>query len=119
MAILFLILAFIMNGSASILLKLHAERGFSTKNILSISIITQNIYFFLALFLFACNLIFYTLALTKLPLSTAYPIMVVMSFLIVNSFSFFYFKEHITLPQVIGYICIVVGITLVIGFSKI
>ncbi len=118
MAYIYLILAFSLNAVASILLKLHANKGFATNNIVSLSFITENFYFFLALFLFATNVIFYTLALSKLPLSTAYPIMVVMSFLIVNSFSFFYFKEHITSPQVIGYLMIIVGITLVVSFSK-
>lgn len=118
MAVTYLIVAFVLNAGASILLKLHANKGFATNNILSLSFITQNFYFFLALFLFATNVIFYTFALTKMPLSVAYPIMVVMSFLIVNSFSFFYFKEHIITPQIIGYIMIVVGITLVVSFSK-
>jgi small multidrug resistance pump len=119
MAIIFLIIAFILNAAASILLKLHAVTGFNTKNVLSLSFISENIYFFIALVLFGLNVVFYTLALSKLPLSIAYPVMVVMSFIIVNSFSFIYFKEHILTPQVLGYVFILIGIALVVGYARV
>jgi uncharacterized membrane protein len=44
--------------------------------------------------------------------------MVVMSFLIVATFSFYYFKENITAFQIVGYIFIIVGLILVVTMAK-
>ncbi|MCU0662532.1 MAG: EamA family transporter [Myxococcota bacterium] len=62
------------------------------------------------LFLFALNIIAYTQALAKLPLSVAYPIMVSLSGLIVILGSQLWFKESITWIQVMGFFLIIGGV---------
>ena len=114
MTYLFLILAFTLNGIANILLKLGAERGFTLSNGTS-SLIVTNWQFLLGLILFALNVILYFLALRALPLSTAYPVMVAMSFLIVNAYAFFALHEPIAGGQLAGYVFISVGLTLVVA----
>ncbi|MDJ0765643.1 MAG: EamA family transporter [Myxococcota bacterium] len=64
----------------------------------------------LGLGLFALNVVAYTQALTKLPLSIAYPIMVSMSGLIVIAGSMVLFKEAISWVQWIGFGLIICGI---------
>ena len=62
------------------------------------------------LVLFALNIVAYTQALTKIPLSIAYPIMTSLGFLIVVSASAYFFKETITWVQGIGFALIVGGV---------
>ncbi len=105
---LYLILAFTLNAVANILLKIGSEFGVKI----------TNYYLFAGIALFAINIIFYFLALKNLALSTAYPIMIVMSFLIINSYAYFGFHEKISLFQIIGYILIITGLILVIKFNE-
>ncbi len=114
---LFLILAFVLNSLGTVFVKVHSEHGFVTKTSLW-GLVAQNFFFLAALLMFALNLVCYSLALSKLPLSVAYPVMTVASFVIVNAFSFFYFKETITALQVLGYVLILTGITFVITFAR-
>ncbi len=118
----YLILAFILNASGTVLVKLHAVRGgFSMEgNPLSnpLAIVLKNSTFVFALVLFALNLVCYDLALKRLHLSVAYPVMTVASFLLVILFSTLYFKESITWISVVGYILILSGILLVVTFAK-
>jgi multidrug transporter EmrE-like cation transporter len=65
------------------------------------------------LVLFAVNIILYTQALARLPLSIAYPIMVAMTGLIVISGSHLLFKESIGWFQWVGYALIIVGVIFV------
>jgi multidrug transporter EmrE-like cation transporter len=62
------------------------------------------------LVLFALNVLAYTQALTKIPLSIAYPIMTSLGFLIVVSASAYFFKETITWVQGIGFALIIAGV---------
>jgi multidrug transporter EmrE-like cation transporter len=117
MAIVFLVLAFIINAFASVFLKLNTVKGVGFKNVTVLSLITGNIYLWLALFLFAANVVFYYLALRAIPLSVAYPVMVVGTFLIVSASSILVFKESLNGIQIIGYILVIVGITLVSYFT--
>lgn len=114
MAYLYLTLAFTLNSIANILLKLGAIQGLSLSGGL-IAIVQANWQFLLGLFIFATNVIFYFLALRALPLSVAYPVMVVMGFLIVNSYALLALHEPITTGQYIGYFLIVIGLTLVVA----
>lgn len=114
MAYLYLTLAFTLNSIANILLKLGAIQGLSLSGGL-IAIVQANWQFLLGLTLFASNVIFYFAALRALPLSVAYPVMVVMGFLIVNSYALLALHEPITTGQYIGYVLIVVGLTLVVA----
>ncbi len=63
--------------------------------------------------LFALNVIAYTQALTRIPLSVAYPIMVSMTGLIVISGSMVLFKEQIGWLQWIGFTLIIAGVVCV------
>ncbi len=67
----------------------------------------------LGLSLFALNVIAYTQALARIPLSIAYPIMVSLSGLIVIGGSMLFFKESIGWPQWIGFALIIGGVILV------
>lgn len=67
----------------------------------------------IGLALFALNVVAYTQALTKLPLTVAYPIMVSMTGLIVVSGSMLLFKETITWIQWLGFALIIGGVVCV------
>lgn len=114
MAYLYLALAFTLNSIANILLKLGATRGLSLSGG-PFAIIEANWQLLLGLSIFALNVIFYFLALRALPLSVAYPVMVVMGFLIVNSYALLTLHEPIMTGQYIGYLLIIIGITLVVA----
>lgn len=111
-AYLYLAFAFTLNSVANILLKLGAERGLSLSGGLP-AIAQANWQALLGLVIFALNIVFYFLALRALPLSVAYPVMVAMSFLIVNSYALFALRESVTTGQYVGYALIVIGLTLV------
>jgi multidrug transporter EmrE-like cation transporter len=65
------------------------------------------------LVLFAINIVAYTQALARLPLSVAYPIMVALTGLIVIFGSHVLFKEAIGWFQWVGYALIIVGVIFV------
>ena len=46
------------------------------------------------LFCFSINVIFYFLALRSIPLSVAYPLMTIFSFLLINGYAIFGLKEN-------------------------
>lgn len=117
MAYLFLILAFVFNSMASLLLKSAASLGVVGTPLSPIAFIEGNWKLLLGLFLFASNVILYFLAIRTLPLSVAYPVMAVMTFLIVNISAVYFFDERIVPMQVVGYIGIIVGIVLVVSFA--
>jgi small multidrug resistance pump len=106
--------AVLFNGLANVLMKFgmqHAPAltdatGTIKHYITSWPVIT-------GLALFAINVIAYTQALTKLPLSIAYPIMVSMTGLIVISGSIILFKEAITWWQWMGFALIIGGVVCV------
>ncbi len=106
MSYLFLAIAFTLNATANILLKMGALKGIF--NALSIT----------GLFLFALNAVFYFMALRTVPVSVAYPVMVVASLLIINLYAIFGLKEQVTVPQLVGYALIIAGIVLVFIFKK-
>lgn len=111
MAYAYLAIAFLMNASANVLLKLAASSGFTFRMLLerwTAPVWEAGI----AALLFGGNLIFYLLALRSLPLSTAYPIMIAMTFLIVTGASFA-LGERISLLHLLGLGAIALGIALV------
>lgn len=117
MAYFFLILAFSLNSVANIALKIKAKQGISLDGSL-ITIIQKNYLLFGALSIFALNIIFYFLALRTLPLAFAYPIMTVMSFLLINGYAYFALHESISTMQLLGYALVVVGISFVCIFGS-
>ena len=116
MPIFYLTLAFILNATANILLKLGAKKGLALHGI-SLATITDNYLFILGIILFGMNAIFYFLALSTLSLSIAYPIMVGMSLIIINIFAIINLHEQITIPQIFGYVLLIVGTVIIFSFS--
>lgn len=116
MGYLFLIIALFLNAAANILIKLGAGRLDAVKGqALSLAIpkLLTNYFLMAGLFLFALNVIFYIIALSKINLSIAYPIMTAGGFLLITLFSFFYLKENVTILQVVGIAFVAIGITLI------
>ncbi len=62
---------------------------------------------------FGLSFISYSIVLSKIKLSIAYPILTSGGFIIVVIFSVFFFKESITLVQFLGFLFIVLGVWLV------
>lgn len=118
MAFLFLTIAFTLNAIANILLKIAAKNGISIRGFTPLEFITHHALLSLGLFLFAVNVIFYILALRTMPISTAYPIMIAMSFLIIHGYAYFLLRESIQGWQILGYFLIVLGLLLVILFTR-
>ncbi len=118
MAYIYLISAFILNAFGNIFLKLGSRTGFDISSLSPVTLFMSNWQFVLGCFLFVLNVPFYFLALKNVPLSVAYPIMVGMSFIIVNAAAFFLFKETMHVLQILGYVCMVGGIILVVVYGR-
>jgi multidrug transporter EmrE-like cation transporter len=106
-----LAVALVFNAVANILMKAgmrNAPEGLGAVGMIKHYLTSWPVI--VGLLLFALNVIAYTQALTKLPLSVAYPIMTSLGFLIVVSASAYFFKETITWVQGVGFALIVVGV---------
>ncbi len=114
MSYLYLIAAFVLNASANIFLKLGAERGFDFSSFSPLTLLSRHQYFLIGCLLFVCNVPLYFLSLKTLPLSFAYPIMVVMSFVLVSLYATLVLKEPISTLSIIGYILMFTGLLLVV-----
>lgn len=109
-----LIIALVLNAVANILIKAGMARpdvqGGLVESLkakwLSFPVIGGVICFGLALAA-------YSITLKNMPLSIAYPIMTTGGLLIISSVSYFYFKESITIIQMVGYLFLTAGIWLV------
>lgn len=113
MGYIFLVIAFTLNALANVLLK-------SGSHSLSVSGLTATSFFanyalLGGLFLFALNIVFYALALARLPLSVAYPVMVAGSLIIVALSSALYLGESITLVQLLGMGMLLLAVVLIVG----
>jgi small multidrug resistance pump len=117
MALLYITCAFLFNAIANILFKFGAKKGFVFHG-LNLSSLTDNALFLLGFVFFGLNALFYFIALHNLPLSIAYPIMVGMSLLIINTFAFIYLGEQITVLQIVGYLFLILGILIIFTFAS-
>lgn len=114
-----LAMALILNATANLLMKfgvkrlnpaaLDLEKG--AGSILSFA--THNWVLILGLFCFATNVLFYTYALKKIPISLAYPIMVGGGFAIIAVVAWRYLNETLSAGQWTGVVLILLGILLV------
>ena len=106
-----LAVAVILNGAANILMKAGMR---DTPDITGPAALIKHYLHswpvILGLFLFALNVIAYTQALSKIPLSVAYPIMVSLAGVIVISGSMVLFKEELGWFQWIGFALILGGV---------
>lgn len=116
MGLILIVIAASLNACASILLKFGVIHGIDLtfKNGI-VSFILQHGYILAGLFLFAMNVFVYVAALRVMPLSSAYPIMTALSFIIAGTASFFLLAENITVLKVVGYAVILIGILMVLG----
>jgi len=115
MSYVYLILAFSLNALANIMLKLGAKSGFDFSTLNPLKVLINNSYFIVGCFFFAINSVFYFLALKNLPLSVGYPIMVIMSFVLINLYALFILKETFTPYQVLGYGFLIIGLWLIVS----
>ncbi len=107
----FLLTALLLNAGANILLKIGSKHVATESSLVSAALTSP--YLITGVLLFALNVMFYILALSRLPLSIAYPIMTSGGFLIITIVAFFFLKESISLAQILGLVFLVLGITLI------
>ncbi|HHS12453.1 MAG TPA: hypothetical protein ENN03_01650 [bacterium] len=111
---LFLIVAVVCNASANILIKvgsarLNEEQGFWKL----IAQAALQPVLWAGVILFGMALGAYSLVLTRLNLSVAYPVMISTGLIIVVIVSALFLNEKITLIQLAGFFCILTGVWLV------
>ncbi len=117
MGYVFLVVALLFNASANILMKLGATKLEETpmaelSTVDKLLTVALNPYLMIGLILFASNVLFYIVALRRINLSIAYPIMTSGGFLIISLFSVYYLREHLSSLQIVGIVMIAAGITL-------
>jgi multidrug transporter EmrE-like cation transporter len=106
-----LAVALLFNGVANVLMKAGMREPQTMPGLLGmLKHYLSSWPVMLGLLLFGLNIVAYTQALAKLPLSVAYPIMVSMSGLIVVLGSYFWFKESISWIQLVGFALIIAGV---------
>ena len=110
MGYFYLAVAFILNASANVLLKMAGSGIDETKPL--VPQLMWSPVLLGGLVLFALNVLAYFLALRALPLSVAYPVMVGMTFLLVTTASLILFRENISSMQFVGYAFIIIGVVL-------
>jgi small multidrug resistance pump len=115
MSILYLVIAFILNATGNVVFKIAANRGISLHGTL-LSIISNNYLVIVGFFFYAVNAFFYVLALRTLPLSLAYPVMLVASLILVNIISILLLHERLNNFQLIGYAFLVLGVIIIFYF---
>ena len=106
-----LAIAVIFNGVANVLMKAGMRNAPDVSG--AGAIIKHYLHSWpvmVGLVLFALNVIAYTQALSKIPLSVAYPIMVSLTGVIVISGSMVLFKEEISWIQWLGFALIIGGV---------
>lgn len=110
---LFLAVALVLNATANILLKIGAAQlgGLDEPNL--VRRLITNYYLPAGLSVFALNVVFYVLALTRLNLSVAYPIMMAGGVVIIVAASILLLHETLTIRQTLGLLLLIVGIVLV------
>ncbi len=108
-----------LNACASVLLKQGALSGIDLNfNRGVLELLWGNRYFLSGLLFFACNVIFYFLALRLLPLTTAYPVMIALSFMLIGALSYALFSEQVSALAAAGYVLIFIGILFVVYGAK-
>ncbi len=106
-AYLFLFVALVLNAAANLLLKYATlqrtdQLTTTTGGLTGIIQTYLSIPFVAGLVCFALNVLIYTQALKKLPLSLAYPLMVSLGYLIIVVVSAFWFGERLSVTRYLG-----------------
>lgn len=113
MGYLYLSIALVLNAIANILMKIGASHLNSFKGYGFMEGLFKNYLLVIGCILFALNVIFYVLALSKINLSVGYPIMLAGGLVIITIVSYFFLKESITVLQLAGIFFLLVGIVLI------
>lgn len=110
----FLFLALTLNAVANILIKLGSKQlAFDLQQFMAQPLMfIKNGYLVVGLCFFASALVFYSLVLSKMNLSIAYPIMTGMGFVFVIFFSVFFLQEQLFWWQWLGIAFIFSGVAL-------
>ena len=111
---LFLVVALTLNAAANILLKLATNKTDTSEGGISGALaLYLSPWFIAGVTCFGLNLLSYTLALQKIPLVVAYPIMVSGGFAIIALVAWKYLGETLSAAQWAGVAKILVGVILV------
>jgi multidrug transporter EmrE-like cation transporter len=100
-------------GMRAIDLELGGESALDGGIIGLIKLLLRHWVVLLGLACFATNIVFYAYALQKLPISAAYPVMVIGGFVIIVIVSGMMLKERLTAVQWVGVAAIMIGVVLV------
>jgi multidrug transporter EmrE-like cation transporter len=107
-------MAIVLNALANILIKVGMLKAGKLESIpVLIKYALGQPFLYTGVLSFGLALVAYSIVLSKLNLSVAYPIMVSMGLIIVVLVSFFALKETITVMQIAGFIFIVAGVWMV------
>ncbi|MCC7500662.1 hypothetical protein IT396_02570 [Candidatus Nomurabacteria bacterium] len=113
MGYILLILALLFNALANIALKLGAAQFAALRETGIMRAVFENPYLLGGVALFACNVVLYALALSRIPLSVGYPIMVAGGIVIVTLASVLYMRETIGISHFLGLGFLLIGIVLI------
>ncbi len=103
-----------LNALAQLALKQGAERlsgiSLSIDNIIPLGIHTIfNVWIFLGLFLYGVSVILWILALSRVDVSYAYPLLS-MGYIVVAIAGYFLFQEPLSAPKIFGITLIIAGV---------
>ncbi|MFH1143426.1 MAG: SMR family transporter [Candidatus Eisenbacteria bacterium] len=117
-AYFFLVIALVLNAAANLLIKYAAvQRGAAAPPATGMSAALRayfSVPFVLGVICFGLNLLAYTQALRKLPISSAYPIMVSLGYLIILLVSWFVFQERLGPQRYAGAALMMIGLWLLL-----
>ncbi|MCW8327456.1 SMR family transporter [Photobacterium sp. SDRW27] len=107
---LILIVGVLSNASASALIKVAMTPPRKLQSFSDPMSLLQNWPLWLGLFLYGTAFVLYALALTRLPLNVAHPILTSGSIAIVALFSSFFFGEQLSIINMMGIVLIIAGV---------
>ena len=112
--VIIFIMAIVLNASANILIKVGMAKAGKLENVpFLIKYALSQPFLYAGVVCFVLALAAYSIVLSKLNLSVAYPIMVSMGLIIVVLVSFLALKETITFLQIVGFVFIIAGVWMV------
>lgn len=101
---LFILIAAINSTIGNLLLKKASPELLSFQDFFS------NKFWIMGIFFYAVNIIFFVIALKKIPVSIAYPVLSGSSFLLLVLASVFFFHESLSILKIFGTVLIFLGI---------
>ena len=117
-AYLFLVIALVLNAAANLLVKYAAVHQApvapDATGMTRILATYVSVPFLLGISCFGLNLLAYTQALKRLPISTAYPVMVSLGYLLILVVSWFLFQERLGVQRYVGAALMIAGLWLLL-----